>query len=147
MRIVVLYESRTGNTQRAAERLGAAADAAGHTAAVYPVRDFDYKELARADAVLVGTWCDGLVVVGHRPGSARRLDRHLPVLTGKQVGVFLTYAINPGKALRKLAGLLETKGATVVAGRTYRRDRLDDDEAIASLIDAVAYEPVSAPRP
>jgi flavodoxin len=142
--VVVLFESRTGNTRRAAELIGGAAEARGHTVAVHPVRDFDFKELAVADAVFVGTWCDGLIVVGHRPGSARQLDKHLPVLDGKQVGVFLTYAINPGKGLRKLAGLLEAKGAEVVAGRTFRRDRLDDVDAIASLVDAVLYEPAAA---
>jgi flavodoxin len=149
MRVVVLYESRTGNTRRAAELLGGAAEMRGHSVAVHPVRQFDFKELALADAVLVGTWCDGLILFGHRPGSARQLDRHLPVLDGKQVGVFLTYAINPGKGLRKLARLLESKGAEVVAGRTYRRDRLDDTEAIASLVDAVlepAPEPASEPE-
>jgi hypothetical protein len=152
MRVVVLYESRTGNTRRAAELLGGAAEARGHSAVVQPVRSFDFKELALADAVLVGTWCDGLVLFGHRPGSAGQLDRHLPVLDGKQVGVFLTYAINPGKGLRKLARLLEAKGAAVVAGRTYRRDRLDDAEAIISLVDAVCYadsepEPAGEPAP
>jgi hypothetical protein len=148
MRLVVLYESRTGNTRRAAELLGGAAEARGHTVAVHPVRSFDFKELALADAVLVGTWCDGLILLGHRPGSAGQIDRHLPVLTGKPVGVFLTYAINPGKGLRKLARLLESKGAVVVAGRTYRRDRLDDAEAIASLVDAVLYsEPAPEAEP
>ncbi len=141
----MLYESRTGNTRRAAELLGGAAGARGHAVGVYRVRDFDFKELALADAVFIGTWCDGLIVVGHRPGSARQLDRHLPVLDGKQVGVFLTYAVNPGKGLRKLARLVEGKGAEVVAGRTYRRDRLDDASAIASLVDAVIYSPSAEP--
>lgn len=141
----MLYESRTGNTRRAAELIGGAAEARGHSVAVHPVREFDFKELALADAVFIGTWCDGLILFGHRPGSARRLDRHLPVLDGKHVGVFLTYAINPGKGLRKLARLIEAKGAEVVAGRTYRRDRLDDADAIGSLVDAVVYEPSAAP--
>jgi flavodoxin len=148
MRVVVLYESRTGNTRRAAELLGGAAAAQGHSVAVHPVRSFDFKELALADVVLVGTWCDGLILLGHRPGSARQIDKHLPVLDGKQVGVFMTYAINPGKGLRKFARLLEAKGAAVVAGRTYRRDRLDDTEAIASLVDAVLYaEPTTSAGP
>jgi hypothetical protein len=147
MRVVVLYESRTGNTRRAAELLGGAAEARGHSVAVYPVGGFDFKDLARADAILVGTWCDGLILLGHRPGSAGKLDRHIPVLDGKQVGVFLTYAINPGKGLRKLARLLESKGASVVAGRTYRRDRLDDGAAIASLVEAVLEAPAGGAEP
>jgi hypothetical protein len=137
MRVVVLYESRTGHTRRAAELIGGAARERGHDVAVYPISDFDYKELARADAVFIGTWCDGAVLFGHRPGAGRRIDRHLPVLDGKAAGVFLTYAINPGKGLRKLDHLVRTKGADVVAGCTFRRDRLHPGEPFDRLVDAV----------
>ncbi len=141
----MLYESRTGNTRRAAELIGGAAMDRGHEVAVRSVRDFDYKELALADAVFVGTWCDGAVLFGHRPGSGRRLSR-LPVLDRKRAGVFLTYAIHSGRALPKLGRLVEALGADVVAGRTYRRDRLGEGEAIDSLVEAVlADADVSSP--
>lgn len=136
MRVVVLYESRTGNTRKAGELIGGAALARGHEVAVRPVERIDFKELALSDAVFVGTWCDGAILFGHRPGSARKLW-NLPVLDRKPAGVFLTYAIHSGSALRKLAELLEAKGAEVVAGRAYRRDRLEPGPAIDSLVDAV----------
>jgi hypothetical protein len=137
MLVVVLYESRTGHTREAAELIGGAARGQGHEVAVYPISSFDYKDLARAEAVFVGTWCDGAVLFGQRPGAGRRIDRHLPVLDGKTAGVFLTYAINPGKGLRKLDRLVRTKGADVVAGRTFRRDRLQPGEPFDELVAAV----------
>jgi hypothetical protein len=136
MRVVVLYESRTGNTRRCAELIGGAALSRGHEVGVRPVERIDFKELALADAVFVGTWCDGAILFGHRPGSARKLW-NLPVLDRKPAGVFLTYAIHAGSALRKLGELLEARGAEVVAGRTYRRDRLEPGSAIDSLVEAV----------
>jgi hypothetical protein len=136
MRVVVLYESRTGNTRKAAELIGGAALARGHEVSVRPVERIDYKELALADAVFVGTWCDGAILFGHRPGSARKL-RNLPVLDRKTAGAFLTYAIHSGSALRKLGELLEDRGAEVVAGRAYRRDRLEPGAAVDSLVEAV----------
>jgi hypothetical protein len=104
---------------------------------VYPVDGFDYKDLARADAVFIGTWCDGAILFGQRPGAGRRIDRLVPVLDGKAAGVFLTYAINPGKGLRKLDRLVRTKGADVVAGCTFRRDRLEPGEPFDRLVAAV----------
>jgi len=124
MKAVVLYESMTGNTRRAAELIGGSLAAAGDEVAVHSVTDFDFHELAVADVVFVGTWVDGLVLFGQRPGRAGRL-RKLPVLDRKMVAVFCTYAINAGNALDKTADILETKGAFIVGRHQFRRDRLD----------------------
>lgn len=138
MNVVVLYESMTGNTRRAAELIGGAVAATGATVSVHPVTSPDLHELSIADLVFVGTWVDGLVVFGQRPGRATRLWK-LPVLDHKPVAVFCTYAINAGKALDKTARILESKGARVVGRRLFRRDRLDDgvrefvQEALASV--------------
>jgi menaquinone-dependent protoporphyrinogen IX oxidase len=124
VKAVVLYESMTGNTRRLAELIGGALAAAGDDVAVHSVVDFDLHEVAVADVVFVGTWVDGLVAFGQRPGRAGRL-RKLPVLDRKPVAVFCTYAINAGKALDKTAAILEAKGARIAGRRQFRRDRLE----------------------
>lgn len=124
MKAVVLFESLTGNTRRAAELIGGAAAAAGDDVTVRPITDIDYAELAKADVVYVGTWVDGFVLFGHRPGRAGRL-RKLPVLDHKPVAVFMTYAVHAGKALDRTARLLEGKGADIVGRHLFRRDRLE----------------------
>ena len=88
----------TGNTRRAAELIGGALAAQGDEVSVRPVTDIDFHELAIADVAFIGTWVDGLVLFGQRPGRAGRLWK-LPVLDRKPVGIFCTYAINAGKAL------------------------------------------------
>ncbi len=125
MKAVVLFESMTGNTRRVAELIGGSAAAAGDDVSVRPVTDIDFHELATADVVYVGTWVDGLVLFGQRPGRAGRLRSLLPVLDRKPVAVFCTYAINAGRALDKTAALLRSKGANVIGGRQFRRDRLE----------------------
>lgn len=124
MKVVVLFESMTGNTKRAAELIGGAAQARGAEVTVRPIDDFDFHEVAVADLVFVGTWVDGFIVVGHRPGRVAKL-RKLPVLDRKHVAAFVTYAINPGKALRKTADELRARGADVVAQQQFRRDRIE----------------------
>jgi hypothetical protein len=135
MNVVVTYVSRTGGTRRAAEILGGAARALGCDVAVRPFDGLDLHELAVADAVLVGTWVDGVVLFGQRPGDRGRLET-IPVLDHKPVGVFMTYAVNPGKALKKFGRYMEGKGARVVAGATFKRGDDIDADAVA-LVDQV----------
>jgi hypothetical protein len=120
---LVIYESLTGNTGRAAELLGTELDRAGAAAAVCPATRVDYQALARADLVVVGTWTDGIVVAGQRPGGASRL-RRLPVMDGKRCVVFCTYAIDPGRTLHKFTRLMQERGADVLGGRASRRTRI-----------------------
>lgn len=124
MRAVVIYESLTGNTAKAAEIIGAVARDQGAEVSVYPITDIGLKDLAEADIVFVGTWVDGLIVAGHRPGRAGRL-RRMPVIDGKRVAAFMTYAIHAGKVLDKFERVLTERGGTVVASVLLRRDRLD----------------------
>ena len=125
MQVVVLFESLTGNTRRAAELIGGALHEKGATVAVRPIDAFDYHELAVSDLVVIGTWVDGFVVAGHRPGRAGKL-RKLPVLDRKKAAVYVTYAIHAGKALAKTEAVVEGLGARVVASAQLRRDRLED---------------------
>jgi hypothetical protein len=124
MKVVVLFESLTGNTRRAAELIGGALHEKGAEVKVRPIDGFDFHELAVADLVVIGTWVDGLVVAGHRPGRAGKL-RKLPVIDRKKAAVYVTYAINPGKALAKTVKVVEGLGAEVVASAQLRRDRLE----------------------
>src|SRR6478752_3751017 len=134
MKVVVLYESMTGNTRRAAELIGGAVAATGAEVAVYPVTNPDLHQLSVADLVFVGTWVDGLVLFGQRPGRATHLWK-LPVLDHKPVAVFCTYAINAGKALAKTTHILEAKGARIVGTHQFRRSRLD--VGVAEFVDSV----------
>jgi flavorubredoxin len=124
MRAVVIYESLTGNTAAAARLIAAEVAARGVEVSVYNITDIGLKDLAEADVVFIGTWVDGLVLFGHRPGRAGRI-KSMPVIDGKRVAAFMTYAIHAGKALDRFAKLLSERGAIVVARALLRRDHLD----------------------
>jgi hypothetical protein len=135
MRAVVIYESLTGNTARAARLIAEEVAAHGVDVSVYPITDIGLKDLAEADVVFVGTWVDGLILFGHRPGRAGRIKR-MPVVDGKRVAAFMTYAVHAGKALDRFAKVLDERGAVVVARTLLRRDDLEagiDDFVSASL--------------
>ena len=124
MKVAIVYESLTGNTKKAAELIGRDLGLAGVPATIFPARHPDYQALAEADLVVVGTWTDGVFVVGQRPGRAQRL-RHLPVLGGKRSLVFCTYALDPGQTLQKMTRILEGRGANVMGGMALRRNDLE----------------------
>lgn len=125
MNAIVIFESLTGKTRSAAEVIGRELADAGVVTTVCNVTDLDHRELALADLVVVGSWVDGFIVVGQRPGRASRL-RDLPALDGKKSAVYCTYAVNPGKTIDKMKAILEEHGTRVVASAAIRRNRLEE---------------------
>ena len=124
MNIVVIHQSRSGNTKKAAELIGGAVTSLGNKVTVRSTENLDYKELANADLIFVGTWVDGLILFGHRPGDIGKLNL-IPPLWGKNVIAFMTHAANPGKAASKFARFLEAKGAKVISSRSINKRKLE----------------------
>jgi sulfite reductase alpha subunit-like flavoprotein len=136
--VVVVYESLTGNTQRAAEVIGGELERRGVTATVCNITAIDYQALAQADLVVMGSWVDGIFVIGQRPGRAVRLES-FPPIDGKRCFVFCTYALNPGKTLDKMTTIMEGRGAAVLGGMAIKRNRIDDGarDFVGRVLDAV----------
>ena len=146
MKAVVIFESRTGNTQRAAEMIGGELRSAGYEVSVRPVHGIKLTEIAEADLLAVGTWVDGLVLFGHRPGGTAKLMT-LPSLHHKAVAAFATYKWYPGNCIDQIADLLAYKGADVIHQRAFNKAQLDVlvPEFVHSVLAAVgAAEPAGA---
>lgn len=141
MDAVVIYESLTGNTAKAAAGIAAGLSAAELPTRAFPITRIDYQALADADLVIVGSWVDGLIVVGQRPGRMGRINA-MPALAGKRAVVYLTYAIDPGKALQKMSDAVAARGAEVLGGQVIRRDKLA--EGVADFVERVLDVTASA---
>jgi flavodoxin len=125
VRAVVIYESLTGNTRRAAQIIGRELSGRGIATTVCPITAVDLQALSGADLVVVGTWTDGMFFFGQRPGRAGRLRDRLPAMRGKKAATFITFALEPRKALDKLSDIVRATGAEVIGGMAIRRDDLD----------------------
>jgi hypothetical protein len=132
MRALVIHESLTGNTRAAARLIVAELEREGWEASECSSRQVDLSALQQADVVVVGTWVDGLVLFGQRPGGAGKLAK-LPLLGGKPTYAYVTYAIDPGKTLDKLSAILAERGADVKGAMTIRRDQ--NVQGAADLVD------------
>jgi hypothetical protein len=139
MNAIVIYESLTGNTRRAAQLISGALERAGWHATACAITDIDFESLGAADLVIIGTWTDGAIFIGQRPGRAGRL-RKLPVLDHKRCVVYVTYAVDHGHVLEKLQGIVEERGGQVLGGMAIRRNDLEGGvrEFVGRVLDAVA---------
>jgi flavodoxin len=139
MDALVIYESLTGTTRRAAGLIAAELGAAGVATTVSSVRRVDLAALAAAELVIVGSWTDGLVFFGQKPGRSDRL-KGLPVMYGKRAAVYVTYAVDPGRAVSKLEDIVRDRGADVIGGMAIRRTDLGAHVAdfVDRLLAAVA---------
>jgi len=138
MNAAIIYESLTGNTKKTAHLIAQELTKAGVAATVSPITNIDYQALEVADLVIVGTWTDGMIIAGQRPGRAQRL-RQMPVLRGKRCLVYITYAIDPGKTLQKLSRIMQDRGANVLGGMAIKRNDLEGGarDFVARLLDAI----------
>lgn len=136
VRTIVIYESLTGNTRRAAELIGGELINAGMpVTAICPTTAIDYQALSEAELVVLGSWVDGIFVVGQHPARSGRL-RKLPALAGKRAVAYCTYALDPGRTLTKMSAILAERGADPLGGYAINRRHLDD--GAKELVDRLA---------
>lgn len=139
MKAALLIESLTGHTWKAGERIADDLSQEGwEIVGLDRLRQPNHAALQAADIVIVGTWVDGLFVVGQKPFAHSAIGK-LPPIAGKQAAVFCTFALNPGKTLDKMTALVSGRGANVIGGLALHRAKTDEHaETFATrLIDAV----------
>jgi len=139
MQVVIIYESLTGNTRAAAQFISDAFFERDVPAKIYRVGGHDPAAIAEADLVIVGSWTDGLFVVGQKPAKRKKFAG-FGDLSGKSCAVFCTYALDPGKTLDKFSKVLAEQGADVIGGMAIRRNDLaaGADEFVARVMDTVS---------
>ncbi len=121
MKVAIVYDSRTGNTAAAADKLAERFRKRGDDVTLQKVDQADPVQSGWADLLCVGSWTQGLFVVGQRPTAATMaFIEKLPPMGAKRAVVFCSYAFRPGKTLDRMAHALEAKGAHVDARIAFR---------------------------
>lgn len=141
MNAIVIYESLTGNTREAGHVIAEELTGSGIDCVASPITAIDLQALSDAELVIVGSWTDGLFFFGQRPGRMGRLAQ-LPVIDGKRAAVYCTYAIDPGRTLDKLGGVVGRRGGDVIGGLAIKRNNLGDGsiEFVDRLVGALDAE-------
>ena len=124
MRVLILYESRRGFTLAVAQAIRDELHTRGVAAETAPLRSVDRGTVAAADALIVGSWVKGAIVVGVGPADGVRGSiEALPDLDGKVAAVFCTCDVAPRGTLQTLATWLRRRGARVVLGQAFTRKK------------------------
>lgn len=124
MRVLILYESRRGFTLTVARAIRDELEARGAPASTAPLRTVDVGTFAASDALIVGTWVKGAIIVRVGPAAGvHEAVAALPPLEGRPTAVFCTCDVAPRGTLRTLAGWLDREGATILVGQAFRRKK------------------------
>jgi len=113
MRVTIVYDSRSGTTKAAAEKMAELATGKGHECSAVSVEVADPGEVSGADAVCVGSWTEGLFFILQHATRASMEFIDTLSLEGKPAAVFCTYKTSPGKMLSKMAEAMKDRGASV----------------------------------
>ena len=140
MRVAIIYDTHTGTTAGAAEKMAEVVRAAGHECNVANLSHAG-QALSGARAVVLGAWTKGWFIIRQHPSEPMMQSLEDATLTGKPVAVFATYKHAVGGTLPKMAnaaeaaggkvtGMFQVKGPNVPAGfETWVRS-LDSGAAI-----------------
>ena len=130
MKIVIVYDSQTGTTKKAAQGMGQILTEQGHQCQVLSISDARPDVVARADMIGIGSWVKGWFIIRQHPtAGTMKLIANLNHITGKDAFVFCTYKLAIGSTLRKMAHGLEAQGARVVGMFKFRGPEVDESFA------------------
>jgi flavodoxin len=112
MKVAIIYDTHTGTTGGAAEKMAEVVRAAGHQCDVANVSHAQ-AALSGSKAVVLGAWTEGWFVIRQHPSEPMMRYLEDATLTGKPVAVFATYKFAVGSTLRHLANAAEAAGGKV----------------------------------
>jgi flavodoxin len=112
MKVGIVYDTHTGITAAAAEKMAEVVRAAGHECALANVSNAD-SALTGAKAVVLGAWTQGWFIIRQHPSEPMMRWLEDASLTGRQVAVFATYKLAVGSTVRQLADKAESAGGKV----------------------------------
>lgn len=135
----MLYETRRGFTLSVARAIRDELRARGVDATASPLRGTDLGTLAASDALIVGSWVQGMIVakVGPADGALAGIDA-LPQLAQRPAVVFCTCDVAPRSTLDVLTDRLALRGANVLGRHAFKKRHLHPSrnlEAVPAFVD------------
>lgn len=107
---LIIYNSKTGTTKKFGYEIGNYLHTKNIDSKIIPMYDFDEKEVAKYDLILLGCWTSGLLICRQHPQQDWiDFSKNLPDLKNKKIGLFTTYKIATGTMFKKMKSHLKNK--------------------------------------
>jgi menaquinone-dependent protoporphyrinogen IX oxidase len=126
MNVAIVFDTSTGITAAAAEKMADVVREAGYECSTASVSRADAGQVARADALVVGAWTKGWFIVRQHPseGALRFLEQLS--LRGQPVAVFATYKLAVGSTVTQLSQAVEASGGRVTGMYKVKGPKVPD---------------------
>lgn len=114
MKALVVYNSKTGTTEKMAGQIAAHLAENNMDVKLANIKEVTNKDIEQADRLFMGTWTSGFMIFGQKP-EKEFLDfsRKLPVGLHKRTTMFTTYKVLTGSMFRNMRRQLKYKGLHV----------------------------------
>ena len=113
MRVAIVFDTHTGITAAAAEKMAEVVRGAGHECTTASTWSAEPTAVNRADAVVLGAWTKGWFVIRQHPSEGALAFLEKVSLGGKPVAVYATYKLAAGSTVTQLANAAERAGGRV----------------------------------
>lgn len=113
MKVAIVFETHTGTTSAASEKMAEIVRKAGHECTVESISNADPRKVAGADAIVIGCWTKGYFIIMQHPSDGILDFVEKLSINNKPVAVFTTYKLAIGSTLRKMADAVEASGGKV----------------------------------
>jgi flavodoxin len=139
MKVAIVYETSTGTTSAAAEKMAEVVRLAGHECTVENISNADPRKVGRADAVAIGCWTKGWFIIRQHPSDGILDFVEKLTLNGRPTAVFATYKLALGPTLRTLSMAAEAAGGKVTGMYSVKGPNVPDGfEAWVQSLDSAA---------
>lgn len=129
-KVAVVYWSGTGNTEKMAEIVVSAAQAAGADVTVYQASDFSGD--AAADYAAIAFGCPAMGAEELEETEFEPMFSSVkPALNGKKIALFGSYDWGDGEWMRTWEEDVKENGVTLVCGSIIANNEPDDEAAAA----------------
>jgi len=100
---LIVYHSKTGTTKLFGEEIKDFFNRNHIESKAVSTNDFDYADLIKSEFILFGCWTKGLLICNQHPEKEWvAFIKNIPDLSGKKIGLFITYKIAAGSMFKNM---------------------------------------------
>ena len=110
MKAIIIYDSKTGTTEKYAQAIGEFLHEKGIENKVFSIANYDESYFNAVDVVILGAWTKGLFFFAQHPDVKWKIfASNLPEIKDKEVVLFTTYKLLTGSMFKKMKSTIINK--------------------------------------
>jgi flavodoxin len=126
MKVLVVYESIKGKTQKFAKEIANKIKEKNHQVELKSIQEASEEDIKNNDMIFLGTWTSGKFLFNQKPEKPWvDFTSKLPETEEKKTVLFTTYNIRTGSMFKNMKKHILPKGYKVIGSMKSRNGKLD----------------------